>query len=71
MKNLLAVIVVTAIIIAFLGLLGTVGALEQDAITIGAAVKRSVIFLLILVANGLGLWRLEREDDAPMQMTID
>lgn len=63
MKNLLAVIVVTAIIIAFLGLLGTVGALEQDAITIGAAVKRSVIFLLILVANGLGLWRLEREDD--------
>lgn len=66
MKNVLAVIVVTAIIIAFLGLLGTVGALEQDAITIGAAVKRSVIFLLILVANGLGLWRLEREDDAPV-----
>lgn len=66
MKNVLAVIVVTAIIIAFLGLLGTVGALEQDAITIGAAVKRSVIFLLILVANGLGLWRLEREDESPI-----
>ena len=66
MKNVLAVIVVKAIIIAFLGLLGTVGALEQDAITIGAAVKRSVIFLLILVANGLGLWRLEREDESPI-----
>lgn len=62
MKNVLAVICFALIIVAFFGLVGTVGALEQDMITLAASVKRSAVLIVVLVAAGLGLWRLERED---------
>lgn len=63
MKNVLAVICFALIIVAFFGLVGTVGALEQDMITLTTSVKRSAVLIVVLVAAGLGLWRLEREDD--------
>ena len=66
MKNVLAVICFALIIVAFFGLVGTMGALEQDMITLAASVKRSAVLIVVLVAAGLGLWRLEREDDAPV-----
>lgn len=66
MKNVLAVICFALIIGAFFGLVGTMGALEQDMITLAASVKRSAVLIVVLVAAGLGLWRLEREDDAPV-----
>ena len=66
MKNVLAVICFALIIVAFFGLVGTMGALEQDMITLTASVKRSAVLIVVLVAAGLGLWRLEREDDAPV-----
>ncbi len=66
MKNVLAVICFALIIVAFFGLVGTVGALEQDMITLTTSVKRSAVLIVVLVAAGLGLWRLEREDDAPV-----
>ena len=66
MKNVLAVICFALIIIAFFGLVGTMGALEQDMITLATSVKRSAVLIVVLVAAGLGLWRLEREDDAPV-----
>ena len=66
MKNVLAVICFTLIIVAFFGLVGTMGALEQDMITLATSVKRSAVLIVVLVAAGLGLWRLEREDDAPV-----
>ena len=62
MKNVLAVICFGLIIVAFFGLWGTMGALEQDMITLATSVKRSVVLIVVLVAAGLGLWRLERED---------
>lgn len=62
MKNVLAVICFALIIVAFFGLVGTMGALEQDMITLTTSVKRSVVLIVVLVAAGLGLWRLERED---------
>lgn len=66
MKNVLAVICFALIIGAFFGLVGTMGALEQDMITLATSVKRSAVLIVVLVAAGLGLWRLEREDDAPV-----
>ena len=66
MKNVLALICLVAIIGAFIGLWGTMGALEQDMITLASSVKRSAVLIVVLVAAGLGLWRLEREDDAPV-----
>lgn len=66
MKNVLAVICFALIIVAFFGLVGTMGALEQDMITLTTSVKRSAVLIVVLVAAGLGLWRLEREDDAPV-----
>lgn len=66
MKNVLAVICFALIIVAFFGLVGTMGALEQDMITLATSVKRSAVLIVVLVAAGLGLWRLEREDDAPV-----
>jgi hypothetical protein len=62
MKNVLAVICFALIIVAFFGLWGTMGALEQDMITLTTSVKRSAVLIVVLVAAGLGLWRLERED---------
>ena len=62
MKNVLAVICFALIIVAFFGLVGTMGALEQDMITLTTSVKRSAVLIVVLVAAGLGLWRLERED---------
>lgn len=62
MKNVLALICLVAVIGAFIGLWGTMGALEQDMITLAASVKRSAVLIVVLVAAGLGLWRLERED---------
>ena len=62
MKNVLAVICFALIIGAFFGLWGTMGALEQDMITLATSVKRSTVLIVVLVAAGLGLWRLERED---------
>lgn len=62
MKNVLAVICFALIIVAFFGLVGTVGALEQDMITLATSVKRSAVLIVVLVAAGLGLWRLEREE---------
>lgn len=62
MKNVLALICFALIIVAFFGLVGTMGALEQDMITLTTSVKRSVVLIVVLVAAGLGLWRLERED---------
>lgn len=66
MKNVLALICLVAVIGAFIGLWGTMGALEQDMITLTTSVKRSAVLIVVLVAAGLGLWRLEREDDAPV-----
>jgi hypothetical protein len=66
MKNVLAVICFALIIVAFFVLWGTMGALEQDMITLTTSVKRSAVLIVVLVAAGLGLWRLEREDDAPV-----
>ena len=66
MKNVLALICLLAVIVAFFGLVGTMGALEQDMITLTTSVKRSAVLIVVLVAAGLGLWRLEREDDAPV-----
>ena len=66
MKNVLAVICFALIIVAFFGLVGTMGALEQDMITLATSVKRSAVLIVVLVAAGVGLWRLEREDDAPV-----
>lgn len=63
MKNVLAVICFALIIVAFFGLVGTVGALDQDMISLATSVKRSAVLIVVLVAAGLGLWRLEREDD--------
>lgn len=62
MKNVLALICFALIIVAFFGLVGTVGALEQDMITLATSVKRSAVLIVVLVAAGLGLWRLEREE---------
>ena len=62
MKNVLAVICFALIIVAFFGLLGTVGALDQVMISLATSVKRSAVLIVVLVAAGLGLWRLERED---------
>ena len=62
MKNVLAVICFALIIVAFFGLVGTMGALEQDMITLTTSVKRSAVLIVVLVAAGLGLWRLEREE---------
>lgn len=62
MKNVFAVICFALIIVAFFGLVGTVGALEQDMITLTTSVKRSAVLIVVLVAAGLGLWRLEREE---------
>ena len=67
MKNVLAGICLLAVIGAFIGLWGTMGALEQDMITLAASVKRSAVLIVVLVAAGLGLWRLEREDDEQNQ----
>ena len=69
MKNVLAVICFALIIGAFFGLVGTMGALEQDMITLAASVKRSAVLIVVLVAAGLGLWRLEREDAYGMDKT--
>ena len=66
MKNVLAGICFALIIVAFFGLWGTMGALEQDMITLTTSVKRSAVFIVVLVAAGLGLWRLEREDESPV-----
>ena len=66
MKNVLAVICFALIIVAFFGLVGTMGALEQDMISLATSVKRSAVFIVILVAAGIGLWRLEREDESPI-----
>ena len=66
MKNVLSVICFALIIVAFFGLWGTMGALEQDMITLTTSVKRSAVFIVVLVAAGLGLWRLEREDESPI-----
>lgn len=66
MKNVLAGICLVVIIGAFIGLWGTMGALEQDMITLAASVKRSAVLIVVLVAAGLGLWRLERDEDAPV-----
>ena len=62
MKNVLAGICLVVIIGAFIGLWGTMGALEQDMITLTTSVKRSAVLIVVLVAAGLGLWRLEREE---------
>ena len=62
MKNVLAVICFALIIVAFFGLLGTVGALDQDMISLATSAKRAAVFIVILVAAGIGLWRLEREE---------
>ena len=69
MKNVLAVICFALIIVAFFGLVGTMGALEQDMITLAASVKRSAVLIVVLVAAGLGLWRLEREETYGMDKT--
>ena len=66
MKNVLALICFALAVMAFIGLWGTMGALEQDMITLTTSVKRSAVLIVVLVAAGLGLWRLEREDDAPV-----
>lgn len=66
MKNVLAVICFALIIVAFFGLWGTMGALEQDMISLATSAKRATVFMVILVAAGLGLWRLEREDESPI-----
>ena len=63
MKNILALICFVAIIAAFFGLWGTMGALEQDIITLGSSVKRSAVFVAVLVIAGLGLWKLEKEGE--------
>lgn len=62
MKNVLALICLLALIAAFIGLWGTMGALEQDMISLATSVKRSAVLIVVLVAAGLGLWRLEREE---------
>lgn len=69
MKNVLAVICFALIIVAFFGLVGTMGALEQDMITLTTSVKRSAVLIVVLVAAGLGLWRLEREETYGMDKT--
>lgn len=69
MKNVLAVICFALIIGAFFGLVGTMGALEQDMITLATSVKRSAVLIVVLVAAGLGLWRLEREETYGMDKT--
>lgn len=69
MKNVLAVICFALIIVAFFGLVGTMGALEQDMITLATSVKRSAVLIVVLVAAGLGLWRLEREETYGMDKT--
>lgn len=66
MKNVLAVICFALIIVVFFGLWGTMGALEQDMISLATSAKRATVFMVILVAAGLGLWRLEREDESPI-----
>lgn len=66
MKNVLAVICFALIIVAFFGLWGTMGALEQDMISLATSAKRAAVFIVILIAAGLGLWRLEREDESPV-----
>ncbi len=63
MKNVLALICFALAVMAFIGLWGTVGALDQDMITLTTSVKRSAVLIVVLVAAGLGLWRLEREED--------
>lgn len=63
MKNILALICFIAVIAAFIGLWGTMGALEQDIITLGSSVKRSAIFIAVLVIAGIGLWKLEKEGE--------
>ena len=62
MKNVLAVICFALVIAAFFGLWGTMGALEQDMISLATSAKRAAVLIVVLVAAGLGLWRLERED---------
>ena len=52
MKNVLALICFALIIVAFFGLWGTMGALEQDMITLTTSVKRSAVFIVVLVAAG-------------------
>ena len=66
MKNVLAVICFALVIVAFFGLWGTVGALDQDMISLATSAKRAAVFIVILVAAGIGLWRLEREDESPI-----
>ena len=66
MKNVLALICFVLAVMAFIGLWGTMGALDQDMITLATSVKRSAVFIVILVAAGRGLWRLEREDESPI-----
>lgn len=63
MKNILALICFVAVIVAFFGLWGTMGALEQDIITFGTSVRRSAIFIAVLVIAGIGLWKLEKEGE--------
>ncbi|MBO7426221.1 MAG: hypothetical protein J6U23_11145 [Clostridiales bacterium] len=66
MKNVLALICFALAVMAFIGLWGTVGALDQDMISLATSAKRSAVFIVILVAAGIGLWRLEREDESPI-----
>ncbi len=69
MKNALALICLVAVIGAFFGLWGTMGALEQDMIALATSVKRSAVLIVVLVAAGLGLWRLERGESYGMDKT--
>ena len=62
MKNELALICFELEVMAFIGLWGTVGALDQDMISLATSAKRAAVFIVILVAAGIGLWRLEREE---------
>ena len=62
MKNVLALICFALAVMAFISLWGTVGALDQDMISLATSVKRSAVLIVVLVAAGLGLWRLEREE---------
>ena len=66
MKNVLALICFALAVMAFIGLWGTVGALDQDMISLATSAKRAAVFIVILVAAGIGLWRLEREDESPV-----
>lgn len=61
--DIIGTVSIIGLLVSFIMLVGTAGAIECDTITMADGIKRIAIWLIVFICSAIGILHVEKEED--------